>query len=176
MTEKQFFDSQTSNLTIRPGTADDAELIYTLISELAEYEKLTHEVVATVDSIRESIFGSKSVTEALIATVDDQPVGCAIYFTTYSTFLARNGIYLEDVYVRPAARGQGVGKQLLAEVARIAVERGSGRMEWSVLDWNTPAIEFYDSLGAKPQNEWIRYRIVGKELAELAASRDQVVD
>ncbi|TWU29932.1 GNAT family N-acetyltransferase [Bythopirellula polymerisocia] len=157
-------------LHIRPGVAGDAELIYTLISELAEYEKLSHEVVATPDSLRESIFSPNSASEVLIAELDDQPVGFALFFTTYSTFLAKEGIYLEDVYVRPAFRGRGVGKQLLAEVARITVQRGGGRFEWSVLDWNTPAIEFYDSLGAKPQGEWIRYRIVGNELEALAGS------
>lgn len=163
---------QTLNLNIRPGTPTDAELIFKLIGELAEYEKLSHEVVATPESLHETIFCAKSATEVLIAEVDSEPVGFALYFTTYSTFLARNGIYLEDVYVRPANRGKGVGKRLLAEVARIAVNRNSGRLEWSVLDWNTPAIEFYDSLGAKPQNEWIRYRIVGKELSALAESSD----
>lgn len=164
---------RTHNLHIRPGTSDDAELIFLLISELAEYEKLTHEVVATPASLRESIFAPNSATEVLIAEWDEQPVGFALYFTTYSTFLAKEGIYLEDVFVRPSHRGRGVGKQLLAEVARITVQRGGGRFEWSVLDWNTPAIEFYDSVGAKPQSEWIRYRIVGEELEALAASRNK---
>ena len=157
------------NLTIRCGTPDDSALIYALICELAEYEKLSHEVVATVETLRDSIFGAHSATEVLIAEQDGVPAGFALFFTTYSTFLAREGIYLEDIYVRPAQRGQGIGKRLLAEVARLAVERNKGRLEWSVLDWNTPAIEFYDSLGAKAHAEWIRYRITGPELAALAA-------
>ncbi|QEG38023.1 GNAT family N-acetyltransferase [Bythopirellula goksoeyrii] len=162
----------TPNLHIRPGTPDDAELLFSLISELAEYEKLSHEVVATPASLQKSLFAPDAATKFMIAEWDDQPVGFALYFTTYSTFLAKEGIYLEDVYVQPSYRGRGIGKQLLAEVARITVQREGGRLEWSVLDWNAPAIEFYDSLGAKPQGEWIRYRIVDEELAALAASHE----
>jgi GNAT superfamily N-acetyltransferase len=155
-------------LHIRPGTAADAELLFTLICELADYEKLRHEVVATSDSIRETVFGPGSCTETLIAEWNGKPAGFAIYFATYSTFLGRQGIYLEDIYVRESLRGQGIGKQLLAEVARVAVERRCGRLEWSVLDWNQPAIDFYESLGAEPLSEWIKYRITGDALVALA--------
>lgn len=157
-----------ATLGIRPATSADAELVFALICELADYEKLRHEVVATADTIRDTVFGPGSCTEVLIAELDGEPAGFAIYFATYSTFLGRQGIYLEDVYVREAKRGQGIGKRLLAEVARVAVERQCGRLEWSVLDWNKPAIEFYESLGAKAQSEWIRYRITGEELRQLA--------
>lgn len=156
-------------LQIRPATVTDAELIYTLIGELADYEKLR--VVATLETSRESIFGPDSCTEVLIAEFDGEPAGFAIYFATYSTFLARQGIYLEDIYVREPLRGRGVGKQLLAEVARVAVERNCGRLEWSVLDWNKPSIDFYESLGAVAQGEWIRYRMTDEAINRLAASR-----
>lgn len=158
----------TAQIHVRPATIADAELVYTLICELADYEKLRHEVVATVDSSRDSIFGPNSCTEVLIAELDGEPVGFAIYFSTYSTFLARQGIYLEDIYVREAVRGQGIGKQLLAAVARVAAERQCGRLEWSVLDWNKPAIDFYESLGAEAQSEWIKYRLTGDALQALA--------
>lgn len=157
-----------TNLSIRSATIADSNTIYALICELADYEKLRHEVVATADTIRETVFGSGSCTEVLIAELEGEPVGFALFFATYSTFLGRQGIYLEDVYVREAVRGQGIGKRLLAEVARVAVERNSGRLEWSVLDWNQPAIDFYESVGAKAQSEWIRYRITGEELKALA--------
>jgi GNAT superfamily N-acetyltransferase len=162
----------TSAIQIRPATIADAELIYALICELADYEKLRHEVVATLESSRESIFGSESCTEVLIAELGGEPAGFAIYFATYSTFLARQGIYLEDVYVREALRGRGIGKQLLAAVARAATERSCGRLEWSVLDWNKPAIDFYDSLRAEPQSEWIKYRLTGDALQALADQCD----
>jgi GNAT superfamily N-acetyltransferase len=158
-----------SKVNIRPAVSADAELVFNLICELAVYEKLRHEVVATVESTRESLFGANSCTEVLIAEANGEPAGLAIFFATYSTFLGKQGIYLEDIYVREAMRGQGIGKRLLAEVARIAVERQNGRLEWSVLDWNKPAIDFYESLGAQAQNEWIRYRITGDELRSLAA-------
>lgn len=161
-----------SNINIRPGTSADATVIFDLICELAVYEKIRHEVVATAESIRETVFGPGSCTEVLIAEVDGEPVGFAIFFATYSTFLGRQGMYLEDIYVREAKRGQGIGKRLLAEVAQIAVKRQCGRLEWSVLDWNKPAIDFYESLGAKAQSEWIRYRITGEELQALAAKCD----
>lgn len=159
-------------IQIRRGTIDDAELIYSLICELADYEKLRHEVVATVDTCRESIFGPQSCSEVLIAELDGKSAGLAIYFSTYSTFLARNGIYLEDIYVRESLRGRGIGKQLLAAVAKVAVDRECGRLEWSVLDWNQPAIDFYEALGAVAQSEWIKYRLTGDSLAKLAAKCD----
>lgn len=158
-----------NSIKIRRGTIADAELIYSLICELADYEKLRHEVVATVESCRESLFGQQSCSEVLIAELDREPAGLAIYFSTYSTFLARNGIYLEDIYVRESLRGRGIGKQLLAAVAKVALERECGRLEWSVLDWNKPAIDFYEALGAVAQSEWIKYRLTGDALAKLAA-------
>ena len=162
----------TAPIHIRPAVIADAELVYALICELADYEKLRHEVVATVESSRESIFGSDSCTEVLIAELHGEPVGFAIYFSTYSTFLARQGIYLEDIYVREAVRGQGIGKQLLSAVARVAAERQCGRLEWSVLDWNKPAIDFYESLAAEAQSEWIKYRLTGDALQALANQCD----
>lgn len=162
----------TASIHIRPATIVDAELIYALICELADYEKLRHEVVATIESSRESIFGAGSCTEVLIAELDGEAVGFAIYFATYSTFLARQGIYLEDIYVREAVRGQGIGRQLLSAVARVASDRQCGRLEWSVLDWNRPAIDFYESLGAEAQSEWIKYRLTGDALQTLADQCD----
>lgn len=161
-----------AQIQIRPATIADAGLVYALICELADYEKLRHEVVATLESSRESIFGSGSCAEVLIAELDGKPEGFAIYFATYSTFLARQGIYLEDIYVREAVRGQGIGKQLLAAVARVAADRQCGRLEWSVLDWNKPAIDFYESLGAEAQSEWIKYRLTGDALQTLANQCD----
>jgi GNAT superfamily N-acetyltransferase len=158
-----------SAIQIRRGTIADVELIYALICELADYEKLRHEVVATVETCRESLFGPESCSEVLIAELDGEPAGLAIYFSTYSTFLARNGVYLEDIYVRESLRGRGIGKQLLAAVAKVAVSRQCGRLEWSVLDWNQPAIDFYEGLGAVAQSEWIKYRLTDDALSKLAA-------
>ena len=163
-------------LQIRQAVTSDAELLFAMICELADYEQLRHEVVATAESIRESVFDPGSCTESLIAELDGKPVGFALFFATYSTFLGRQGIYLEDIFVRPSHRGRGVGKRLLAEVARIAVDRGCGRLEWSVLDWNKPAIDFYERLGARAQSEWIRYRITGDELKNLAGQGQTVRD
>lgn len=157
-----------AEVNIRIATSLDAELVFGLICELADYERLRHEVVATVDTIRETVFGPGSCTEVLIAELDGEAAGFALYFATYSTFLGRQGIYLEDVYVREAQRGQGIGKRLLAEVARVAIERQCGRLEWSVLDWNRPAIDFYERLGADAQDEWVRYRLTGEALQALA--------
>ncbi len=157
-----------TKLHIRPATSADAELVFELVCELADYERLRHEVVATVETIRETVFGSGSCTNVLIAEWQGEPAGFAIFFATYSTFLGRQGIYLEDIYVREALRGHGIGKRLLAEVGRVAVERQCGRLEWSVLDWNKPAIDFYESLGAEAQSEWVRYRLTGEALVRLA--------
>ncbi len=157
-------------LRISPATRDDAELVLALVRELAEYEKLSHEVVATADDVRESLFGEKPAAEALIAWLDDQPVGFAIFFQNYSTFLARSGIHLEDLFVRPAARGRGFGRALLAEVARIARDRKCGRLEWSVLDWNAPALAFYERIGARVMKEWRLHRLTGEALDAVASS------
>ena len=157
------------SFTIRPATPDDAGTILGFITELAIYEKAGHEVEATEETIRSSIFGEGSVTEAAILEKDGQPAGFAVWFYSYSTWQAKNGLYLEDLYVSPDHRGSGAGKLLLKHLARIAVEKGCGRFERSVLDWNEPAIRVYDAVGAEPQNEWIRYRLAGDRLKAFAA-------
>lgn len=155
-------------LTTRPATEDDCGILLRLITELADYEKLTHEVVATEESLRHTLFGANRAAEAMIGCVDGAPVGMAIFFQNYSTFLARPGLYLEDLYVQPAHRGVGLGKALIVALARVAVERGCGRYEWTVLDWNTPAIEFYQSLGAEMKTDWRIMRVTGAALTRMA--------
>jgi len=157
------------SLHIRPATADDAELILRFITDLAIYEKAEHEVKTDAAGIRDSLFGEGSTTRALICERDGQPIGYAVYFFNYSTWLGKHGLYLEDLYVDPAHRGCGAGKALLRHLARIAVARGCGRFEWSVLDWNQPAIDFYQSFGARPQDEWTTYRLTGQALLDFAA-------
>lgn len=159
------------SLSIRPATRGDAVTLLGFIRELAIYENAEHEVAATVETIEQSIFGPRSVTQALICEKDGQAIGMAIWFFNYSTWQARNGLYLEDLYVTPSARGFGAGKALLQRLAQIALENGCGRFEWSVLDWNEPAIKVYDAIGAEPQNEWIRYRLAGDALTALAEKR-----
>ena len=154
---------------IRPATPADTALILELIRELADYEKALHECHATIESLNTSLFGDRPHAECLVAELDGKVVGFALFFHNYSTWLARPGLYLEDLYVRPSARSQGVGKALLVRLAQLAVQRNCGRFEWSVLDWNAPAIAFYESLGAKPQNEWTIYRVAGDALSQLAA-------
>jgi GNAT superfamily N-acetyltransferase len=156
--------------TIRPATPDDAATIVGFITELAVYEKAGHEVEATEESIRTSIFGEGSVTEAVILEHDGRPAGFAVWFYNYSTWQAKNGLYLEDLYVSPAHRGSGAGKLLLKHLARLAVEKGCGRFEWSVLDWNEPAIRVYEAIGAEPHTEWIRYRLAGEGLKAFASA------
>ncbi|GGK03660.1 GNAT family N-acetyltransferase [Pseudomonas matsuisoli] len=153
---------------IRPATHEDATLILRFITELAIYEKAEHEVKTDAEGIRRSLFAPESTAYALIAEDDGQPVGFAVYFFNYSTWLGCNGLYLEDLYVSPATRGKGFGKALLKYLARIAVSKGCGRMEWSVLDWNTPAIDFYRAVGAKPQDEWTTFRLTGDALIAAA--------
>lgn len=157
-----------SELAIRSAVRADAEDIYNFIIELAIYEKAKHEVVATIEDIRHYLFGSEATAHALMAEQDGDSVGFALYFLNFSTWQGRPGIFLEDLYVTPSARGQGHATKLLRHLARIAVERGYGRFEWNVLDWNTPAIEFYESLGATPQSEWVGYRLEGERLATFA--------
>lgn len=155
---------------IRAATRDDVPLILGFIRDLADYERLPHEVVATEAALASTLFGERPAAEVLVAAIDGHPdpVGFALFFHTYSTFLARRGLYLEDLYVRPAARGRGVGRALLGELARIAVARDCGRLEWSVLDWNEPAIGFYRALGALPQDEWTVFRLTSEALSSLA--------
>lgn len=157
-------------IKIRPATEHDAGLILQFIIDLARYEKAEHEVKATEATIQQSLFSESSVTQALICEKDGQPIGYAVYFFNYSTWLAKHGLYLEDLYISPAARGSGAGKAMLQHLAKVAVDKGCGRFEWSVLDWNEPAIQFYQSLGAKPQDEWVGYRLSGQALLDLAKS------
>lgn len=159
-----------SNLTIRPAQPPDSDQIFAFITELAVYEKAAHEVVTTPEELHEALFGTAPRVFALICEADAKPIGFAVYFYNFSTWLGRHGIYLEDLYVSPQYRGLGAGKALLKRLAQIAVEQNCGRVEWAVLDWNTPAIEFYQSLAAKPQDEWTVYRLTGKSLSEFAAS------
>lgn len=156
------------NLRIEKAGPDDVPLILSFIRELAEYERLSHEVVATEERLKEFLFGPRPSAEAVIAYYNDGPEGFALYFHNFSTFLARPGIYLEDLFVRPQARGKGIGRALLVHLARLAVERGCGRLEWAVLDWNEPAINFYGSLGAVPMEEWKVFRLTGESLEKLA--------
>jgi GNAT superfamily N-acetyltransferase len=154
---------------IRAATEEDVPLLLSLIRELAEYERLSHEVVATEETLRDALFGGRQVAETLLAYLGAEPVGFALFFHNFSTFLGRPGIYLEDLYVRPACRGAGVGRALLVHIAGLARDRNCGRLEWSVLDWNEPAIGFYESIGASPVSGWTVYRVTGKALEDLAA-------
>lgn len=156
------------NIAIRDATADDCPLILRFIRELAEYERALDQVEATEATLRESLFGPASPSRGLICSVDGEAAGFAIWFHNYSTWQARRGLYLEDLYVSPRHRGSGAGKALLRRLAQIAVDGGCGRFEWSVLDWNQPAIDFYKSIGAAPMEEWVRYRLAGSALQRFA--------
>ncbi len=158
-------------LEIRTATEADVPLILSLIKELAEYERLSHEVSATEDVLRESLFGERQGAEALIGYYERAPAGFALFFHNFSTFLGRLGIYLEDLYVKPEFRGKGVGRAMLVYLAKLAKERNCGRLEWSVLDWNEPAIRLYRSIGAAPMDEWTVYRLTGEAL-DLLSARD----
>jgi GNAT superfamily N-acetyltransferase len=157
---------------IRPATPADTATICELIRALAEYERLSHQVVLDESRVREHLFGPRPFAEVLLAEDAGQVVGFALFFHNYSTFLGRPGIYLEDVFVQPEHRGKGHGKALLRELARITVERGCGRIEWAVLDWNIPSIEFYRSLGATAMDEWTIFRLTGDGIANLARGED----
>ncbi len=156
------------SLLIRNAVREDAALILRFIRALAVYEKLEDSVVADEDKIRQTLFGDKPYAEVLIAEWNGEPAGFALFFHNYSTFLAKPGIYLEDLFVDPAYRGKGIGRSLLSSLARIAVDRDCGRLEWSVLDWNAPAIGFYKKLGAVPMDEWTIFRVTGTALTDLA--------
>ena len=155
-------------MNIRTATEADVPLILQFIKALAEYERLADRVVATEETIRRTLFGNPRYAEVLIAEDDRKPVGFALFFHNYSTFLAQPGIYLEDLFVKPEARGKGFGKALLARLAAIAKSRNCGRLEWAVLNWNKPSIDFYESLGARPMDEWNVYRLTGEALDALA--------
>jgi len=157
-----------SDLAIRFSVPDDAPTILAFIRELAEYEKLLDEVIADEQAIRATLFHIRPAAEVLIAELGGEAVGFALFFQTYSTFLAKPGLWLEDLFVRPPARGKGVGAALMAALARVAVQRNYGRFEWAVLDWNKPALDFYASLGAVPMSEWTEQRITGPALYTLA--------
>ena len=159
------------SLRVRKAAAGDEETILGFIKELADYEKLSHEVVATPGHLTATLFCDSPKAFALIAELDGAPIGFALYFFNYSTFLGKHGLYLEDLYVQQAHRGAGAGKALLSALARIAFEKDCGRMEWSVLDWNAPSIAFYKSLGAAPMDEWTVYRLTGEALGALAKLR-----
>jgi GNAT superfamily N-acetyltransferase len=156
------------SLHIAPATERDLSLILRFIKKLAEYEKLRHQVVATEDLLRDALFGPHPVAEVIIAYWNNEPVGFALFLHNFSTFLGRRGIYLEDLFVDPPQRGKGIGKALLIHLAKIAKERNCGRLEWSVLDWNKPSIDFYKSLGAESLDEWTRFRLAGEALDRLA--------
>jgi GNAT superfamily N-acetyltransferase len=159
------------DITIRPATERDVALILELIRGLAEYERLAQEVTATEDTLRRSLFGPSPGGEVVIAEAGGEPVGFALFFHNFSTFVGKRGIYLEDLFVKPAWRGQGVGRKLLVHLAQLAVQRDCGRLEWAVLDWNEPAIRFYRSLGAQPMHDWTVFRLAGDILHQLAAER-----
>ncbi len=158
----------STDLIIRPAAPADVPLILSFIRELAEYEKLAHEVVGSEVELEKWIFGERPVARVLIGEYGGEPAGFALFFLNFSTFLARPGIFLEDLYVRPALRGKGIGKALLKELVKTAAREGYGRVEWAVLDWNTPAIEFYRSLGAKPMTDWTIFRLNSTAINFLA--------
>jgi len=160
--------ASSGNISIRQAREQDVPTILGFIRELADYEKLSHEVVATESMLRQHLFGPRPVAEVLIAELDTKAVGFALFFHNFSTFLGRPGIYLEDLYVQPHARGRGIGKAMLVRIGKLAVERGCGRVEWSVLDWNEPSIQFYRKLGAVPMSDWTVFRVTGDALIRLA--------
>jgi ribosomal protein S18 acetylase RimI-like enzyme len=163
-----FMESTTAFL-LRAAEPRDVDAIVGLITELAAFEQLTHLLRVTPDKLRAQLFGDRPAAEAVVAEIGSEVVAFALFFTNFSTFLAQPGLYLEDLYVKPDYRGRGIGEAVLKYLGRLAVERGYGRFEWSVLDWNDPAIGFYESLGAEAQSEWIGYRLSGEALARLAA-------
>jgi GNAT superfamily N-acetyltransferase len=157
------------SMQIRPAVESDVPAILQFIRELAAYEREPDAVIATESMIRDALFAGQPAAHAVIAFIDDQPVGYALYFFNFSTWLGRPGLYLEELYVTPASRGAGIGRALLGHLARLAVQGGCGRMEWMVLDWNEPAIEFYRALGAVPMSEWTVYRLTGEPLEKMGS-------
>ncbi len=156
-------------LSIRAVREDEVDLVMAFIRELADYERLSQQVTATPQDIRAALFGPRPFAEAVIGCIDGEPCGFALYFHNFSTFVGKPGLYLEDLYVRPAARGRGLGSHMLAWLARLALERGCGRFEWSVLDWNEPALKVYRALGARACDDWTLHRVSGEALRTLAA-------
>jgi GNAT superfamily N-acetyltransferase len=164
-----------TTLSIDPARPQDAGLIVALVRELAEYERLLDQVVLTEQDLHRDLFGPRPTAEAVIARAGDEPVGFALWFHNYSTFAGRPGLYLEDLFVRPAFRGRGYGEALLRHLARVALDRGCARFEWAVLDWNEPALAFYRKLGAVPIDEWTVQRVSGEALAALAGPGTKVL-
>lgn len=164
-------ETDISHCYLRFAEEKDVSLILEFIYELARYEKMEEEVVATEEMLRENLFGEQAYAEVILAYFHDEPVGFAFFFHNFSTFEGRPGIYLEDLFVRPEFRGKGIGTTLLSYLAQLALERNCARLEWSVLDWNTPAIEFYESLDAVKLDEWSTFRVTGESLSKLAASK-----
>src|SRR5439155_26091736 len=162
----------TRNFQIRPARVEDVPIILQLIRDLATYERAPDEVVATEEQLLDVLFGERPVAEVLLAFEAESAVGFAVYFYNFSTWLGRAGLYLEDLFVKPEKRGKGYGRALLVELAKIARDRGCGRMEWAVLNWNEPAIKFYRALGAKPMDEWTVFRLTPEEIAKLAEAAD----
>jgi GNAT superfamily N-acetyltransferase len=160
--------TQAAAVEILPATPADIPLVLALINELADYEKLRHEAVATPTSLSEALFGPRPSAEAVIARVGGEPAGFALFFHNFSTFLGKRGLYLEDLFVRPAYRGRAIGKALLRHLAALALQRDCGRFEWAVLDWNRPARDFYEALGAQAKSDWIIHRLSGEALRRLA--------
>ena len=158
-----------SSLTIRPARIEDSALILDFICELADYEKLLDEVVATVEDVETWVFGERAYAEVLIAEWENKPAGFALFFPNFSTFLATPGIYLEDLYVRPGFRGLGIGRALLSELAKEVLQRGFKRLDWWVLRWNATAINFYEDIGARAMDDWVSYRLYGEALEAMAA-------
>ena len=163
---------EVADFKIRPAGVDDVPVILELIRDLATYERAPHEVTATEQQLVDVLFGERPAAEVLLVFEEESPVGFAVYFYNFSTWLGRPGLYLEDLFVKPEKRGKGYGRALLVELAKIARDRGCGRMEWAVLDWNEPAIKFYRALGAKPMDEWTVFRLTSEEIAKLADAAD----
>ena len=159
-----------SDFNVRPARVEDMPIILQLIRDLATYERAPDEVVATEEQLVDVLFGERRVAEVLLAFEEESPVGFAVYFYNFSTWLGRPGLYLEDLFVKPGSRGKGYGRALLVELAKIARDRGCGRMEWAVLNWNEPAIKFYQTLDAKSMNEWTVFRLTRDEIARLAGN------
>ncbi|MBA4405726.1 GNAT family N-acetyltransferase [bacterium] len=160
--------TKNPDIVLRFATEADVPLILSLIKGIAEYEKLSHEVVATENLLKENLFGKRRTAEVLLADFKNEPAGFALFFHNFSTFLGKPGIYLEDLFVKPELRGEGIGKLLLTYLGKLAIERDCGRIEWSVLDWNEPAINFYKKLGAHPMDEWTVFRVTGEAIGKLA--------
>jgi GNAT superfamily N-acetyltransferase len=163
---------ERGDFQIRPACVEDAPIILQLIRDLAAYERAPDEVAATEEQLVDVLFGERPAAEVLLAFERESPVGFAVYFYNFSTWLGRPGLYLEDLFVKLEKRGKGYGRALLVELAKIARDRGCGRMEWAVLNWNEPAIKFYRALGAKPMDEWTVFRLTGEEIAKLANAAD----